>query len=61
MTRRHYKAIAAILNNALDNIEETSAVPEVTELAHALADYFKTENANFDRTRFLEACGITND
>lgn len=27
-------------------------------VAHALADYFQTENKQFDRARFLNACGI---
>jgi hypothetical protein len=53
MTKKHYEAIAAILSkhNATDKTLVASA-------ARCLADYFATDNKNFDRARFLASCGI---
>lgn len=50
MTRKHFEAIAAIIKNTLvtDRREAT---------ATAMADYLATQNPNFDRGRFLTACG----
>lgn len=49
MTRKHFKAIAEII----------SSQPDVSiTLAEELASYFKSDNPNFDRDRFLTACGF---
>lgn len=55
MTKKHYEAIAAafrpyIVSNTGANIARP--------IAKDLADYFATDNKNFDRARFLQACGI---
>ena len=52
MTRKHFKAIAEIINDAGDDVDA------VERLAGDLASYFKSENPNFDRDRFLTACGF---
>ena len=59
MTRKHYVAIAAILKAS--NYSETYS-EQVAYKSHCedFADYFATDNGNFDRARFLEACGVTN-
>ena len=63
MTKKHYEAIAAIIkstyNNALlyeDTGTERSETLEIT--ASRLADYFQTDNKNFNRAMFLKACGL---
>lgn len=63
MTKKHYEAIAAIIASTYRNAElydtsgsERRDTLEVT--ASRLADYFATDNKNFDRARFLTACGI---
>ena len=33
----------------------------IAHIANALADYMEYDNPNFDRSRFLVACGGTND
>jgi hypothetical protein len=48
MTKKHFTAIAKILNTTTQR----------ANIARSLADYFETENPNFDRERFLTACGI---
>jgi hypothetical protein len=60
MTRKDYVLIAQVIDGAMQNWE--GFTPEAKEaitglarsLSHKLADY----NPNFDRARFLEACGV---
>lgn len=61
MTKKHYEAIGAILASYKNTpLYETDYSDYRTSehLASDLADYFATDNKNFDRQRFLEACGI---
>lgn len=50
MTRKHFEAIAAIINSNADY--------QVQDVAEELASYFKSENPRFDRDRFMTACGF---
>ena len=60
MTRKDYVLIAQVIEGAMQNWE--GFTPEAQEaviglarsLSHKLADY----NPNFDRKRFLDACGV---
>jgi hypothetical protein len=57
MTRKHFEAIARIMR------DHTPVQGEAVDITHrdtvdALADYFATENPNFDRGRFVAACGL---
>ena len=72
MTKKHYVAIAAIINDRLTEIDKQLDLPhdnEVVErfigarcdaevLARSLASYFQTDNKDFQRERFLVACGV---
>jgi len=55
MTRKDYILIAAAIKGA-------NAAPGYTErnsfVAYAIADALATDNARFDRERFLKACGV---
>lgn len=53
MTKRHFEAIAQILQAARAIDPRT-----VQFVANDLADYFATENPRFDRARFLAACEV---
>ena len=53
MTKKHFVAIASIIRRF--HIGRLSAD---NQLVNALADYFQTTNKEFDRTRFLAACGM---
>ena len=65
MTRKNFEAIAAIVK---DEVEATLPLSDpativgaaygIEELAKSLADYFASDNPNFDRRRFLTACGL---
>jgi hypothetical protein len=48
MTKKHFEAIAAIIKHT---------GPEFV-VAEELAAYFETINPNFDKQRFLTACGF---
>lgn len=58
MTRKDFVLIAATLkacnSEELNNAQHTQWVCTV----HRFADALATTNANFDRARFLKACGI---
>ena len=53
MTKKHYEAIARIIDIVAHDKHK-----HPHNVAYQLADYFQTDNKNFNRTRFLQACGI---
>ena len=60
MTRRDYVLIAAAMRHALESAGPLAG--RAFTIAHRitvghLADALERENPNFDRARFLEACG----
>lgn len=68
MTRKNFEAIAAIVKSNIPNagtgtgymFDENAAgqTYAAENIADELADYFATENPNFNRQRFLKACGF---
>ena len=63
MTTKHFKALARIL--AQFNLPADAAAGFDAGYAAAafgitsdVADYLATQNSNFDRARFLKACGL---
>jgi hypothetical protein len=59
MTKKHFAAIAAVIADELaDNDGDPNAIVAVASVARGLADEFAVFNPNFDRVRFLSACGI---
>ncbi len=68
LSRKHYEHIAReIIASRLDD-ESTASIPGATfneayeagviGIAWDLAEYFATDNPNFDSARFLVACGV---
>ncbi len=54
LTRKDFKAVAEIINsNRGQGVEYT-----LDNIASELADYFVTQNPQFDRERFMRACGL---
>lgn len=51
MTRKHYIAIAKILNE-YKTIQNARDIECITI---RLAEYFKTDNVNFDNVKFIDA------
>ena len=61
MTRKDYKLIAGVLNNAIKNWEGFDQErPEevVSMIAKTLSSQLIQDNPRFDRAKFLDACGV---
>ena len=68
LTRKHFQALANALQSQRpnqewvktpeDRIGYTCAVAQWTLDCRAIADVCQRENPAFDRTKFLQACGI---
>ena len=56
MTKKHFEAIARIINDVRDENFRGEAATE--EIANRLGEFFKSENPRFDLDRFLTACGF---
>ena len=65
-SKRHYEAIAASIRHIADVYRfdpEDGTLADGARYAHhaqahGLADTFATDNPNFNRARFLKACGV---
>jgi hypothetical protein len=63
LTRKHYKAIAEIVETTTEK-HKTEGFGSLlcnevrNSITIELADYFAADNPQFDRDRFLEACGL---
>lgn len=57
-TRKHYRAIAAMV--AKHTVPHTTYPGDMVKFnfVNDLADYFAGDNPQFDRERFLTACGV---
>ena len=58
MTRKDFQLIAGVLKGCLEQATEPN---EIKIAAHAMAGALRWSNPLFDRTKFLEACGIPRD
>lgn len=58
LTRQHYKAIAAIIKENTSHVNPQFLFIPTQELVEFLSNYFTTDNPNFDRDKFLAACGL---
>lgn len=58
MTRKDYVLIAAALKRASALSETDSQRRGVSRAAGSLAGALSADNEAFDRTRFLQACGV---
>ncbi len=58
VSKKHYVAIAAILANCLKQENTPEGRLAVKNAARELANEFAGENPGFQRSRFLQACGI---
>lgn len=67
MTKKHFEAIATVLQQSHDDAilfadnpaAKASSRRVVSMVARRLADTFKDFNPNFDKARFLKACGVS--
>lgn len=64
MNKKHFEAIASIIKDNQVEIHsdfDRGYIAGVEGVAHEMADYFTSQNPNFDRARFLQACGISSN
>jgi hypothetical protein len=65
LSRQHYQNIAAAIKGSRDTCGDTGmagdALSVVDDLAHAIANYFQSDNPRFDRDRFFTACGLNGE
>lgn len=57
MTRKDYVATAEILGVLVASVDG-KALEAVLDTVDEFAEMFKKDNERFDRTRFLNACGV---
>lgn len=57
MSRKDFEAMAAIIKN---NLCADGGVDDeqLFQTASDMADYFESTNSSFNRTRFMDACGL---
>ena len=62
MTRKDFTGIANAITDARKVVLEARATDDagfaLDEVSNAIADFCQTQNPNFDRARFLKACGV---
>jgi hypothetical protein len=56
--RRHYQFIASLLKAEMDLESTVSGMAALQGLARSFASRLASTNPNFDRARFLAACGM---
>lgn len=64
LTKKDFKAVAEIIDDirpifSQSTREDMGRTRACTRIAKSLADYFATQNLQFDRERFMQACGLT--
>lgn len=60
MTRKHFEALAAMVRDLASTTADPTQAVDIAVRDHAdtLAKFCATQNPNFDRARFLKACGF---
>jgi glycine/serine hydroxymethyltransferase len=58
MTKKHFKEVADLISKELKFAETPSAKTAIREVAKGLCETFKSLNSNFNKEKFLDACGI---
>ena len=56
MTRKDYVKVSQLIRNAYTRECNKEFTLEI--LAEELAEYFQSDNPNFDEAKFFEACGL---
>lgn len=58
LTKKHYKTIAGIIKLHIDCAGPLT-VNSYISVANQLADMCENDNPNFNRSKFLQACGVS--
>lgn len=60
MTKKDFIALANMIKDA-DDLEYFNGAYGKNSFAESLADYCATKNPRFNRSTFLDACGVSDD
>lgn len=60
MTRKDYVAIAKVVKSEVNHWDDKQpqVLSAITSIADGLSSVFRADNLNYDRNRFLDACGL---
>lgn len=59
MSRKDYKAIAAVINKVVSDNSQDEGKPDLlVSITQGIADYMASDNPLFNRGKFLKACGV---
>lgn len=60
MTRKDYSAVANIIKKEMDRCDgcDDGIVLALNRIVDEMCSVFKADNPNFDKDRFLSACGF---
>lgn len=62
MSKRHFEGLARAISEGLDNARNgASPTGAVQDVAEGIADLCRKENPQFERRRFLAACGLSRE
>jgi hypothetical protein len=57
--KRHYEAIAKVIKpHSAKNTVDTVSDDYFVGMVLSIVDMFESDNPDFDRVRFIEACGL---
>lgn len=58
MSKKHFKKLAEAIRLEFERAGCVQSTEATQRIAHAIAEICADDNPNFDRSRFLAACGI---
>ena len=63
MTRKDYVKFAKVIKSEVDGLDKGNACYKdiafsITSIADGMSAVFREDNLNYDRNRFLDACGL---
>lgn len=59
MSRKHYVAVAEKMASRMEEVHGSAETFLLLSVVRDLAGIFQADNPNFDRNRFLAACGVS--
>jgi hypothetical protein len=58
MTKRHFIKLASLLHSIKPTSSQTATYKQLEQTVYAIAGLCGSFNPRFDRTRFVDACGV---
>lgn len=58
LTKKDFKIVAGILKDERTAVSSRAEFDRIEGISLAMADYLATKNPEFDRDKFIKACGV---